>query len=91
MSSKFMRLNGQETVRQTVAGLPELVEIFYLCPRCLEPADEPLPCPRCGGERVMCRPGAANDPVRKPLIAATGEFRGRAPVWWLRAIGALAN
>ena len=83
--------NGPETLRQTVAGLPEFVEIFYLCPRCMEPADEPLPCPRCGRARVTCRPGAASDPIRKPLMAATGELRSRAPVWWLQAVGALAN
>jgi hypothetical protein len=83
--------NGLETVRRTVAGLPESVEIFYLCPRCMEPADEPLPCPRCGGQRVTCRPGTANDPVRKPLTTATGELRSRAPVWWLQAVGALVN
>ena len=63
---------------------------FYLCPRCFEPADEPVPCPRCGGERVACRPGTADDPARKPLMAATGELRSRAPLWWLRASGGLA-
>jgi hypothetical protein len=69
----------------------KVIEVFYLCPRCMEPADEPTPCPRCGGARVICRPGAPDDPSRKPLIAPTGEIRSHAPVWWLRATGALVN
>lgn len=65
--------------------------LFYLCPRCFEAADDPTPCPRCGGPRVTCRPGAPDDAARRPLITAAGEIRNRAPIWWLRATGALAN
>lgn len=61
--------------------------LFYLCPRCFEPADNPMPCPRCGGERVTCRPGATDSPARKPLTTPAGEIRNPAPVWWLRATG----
>jgi hypothetical protein len=65
--------------------------LFYLCPRCFEPAEDPTPCPRCGGERVACRPGAPDDPVRKPLMTATGEIKSRAPLWWLRAAASPDN
>ena len=69
----------------------QVSEILYICPRCLEPAEEPTLCPNCGGKRVRCRPGSADDPCRKPLMAASGEIRGRAPIWWLRAIGVAAD
>ena len=62
---------------------------FYMCPKCMEPALSPTPCPKCGGERVTCCPGELNDPCRKPLMAPTGEIRSRAPLWWLHAIGGL--
>jgi hypothetical protein len=62
----------------------EVVTVFYMCPRCMEAADEPTPCPRCGGERVACRPGEADDPRRRPLMSSTGEVRSHAPLWWLR-------
>jgi hypothetical protein len=65
--------------------------LFYSCPRCFEAAADPTPCPRCGGERITCRPGAADDPARKPLITAVGEIRNRAPLWWLRATGVPDN
>lgn len=65
------------------------VKIFYMCPKCMEPAEEPTPCPNCGGERIPCRPGDPDDPCRKPMMSSSGEIRSRAPVWWLRAIGAL--
>jgi hypothetical protein len=74
--------------KQQTEGGKKMIVTFYLCPRCFEPADEPLPCPKCGGRRVTCRPGAADDPIRKPPVAASGELRNRAPVWWLRATGA---
>jgi len=61
--------------------------LFYLCPRCFEPDDDPTPCPRCGGQRVTCRPGATGDPSRRPLTSSVGEISNPAPVWWLRATG----
>ena len=62
----------------------EIVRVLYLCPRCLEPASKPTPCPRCGGERVDCCPGEADDPCRKPLLSPTGEVLSHAPLWWLQ-------
>lgn len=67
-----------------------MITQFYMCPKCFEAADDPTPCPRCGGKRATCRPGATDNPIRKPLIAATGELKSRAPVWWLKAFGTLA-
>jgi hypothetical protein len=67
----------------------ETIKDFYMCPKCLEPALEPTPCPNCGGERLHCRPGDPDDPCRKPYTAMTDEHRSRAPIWWLCAIGAL--
>lgn len=61
-----------------------IISRFYLCPRCLEAAEEPMPCPRCGGQRIQCRPGAADDPCRKPLLSSSGEVRSHAPLWWLQ-------
>jgi hypothetical protein len=61
----------------------ELTQVF-LCPRCLLAGDTPGPCQRCGGERLSCRPGGADDPCRRPLIDAQGRVRTRAPLWWLR-------
>ena len=58
--------------------------VFYMCLKCLEPAAEETTCPRCGGERVKCRPGEPDDPCRKPLMTPTGELKGRAPIWWLQ-------
>ena len=62
----------------------EVMKVFYVCPKHMEPAREPSPCPRCGRERVTCRPGDADDPCRKPLMSAAGEVKSRAPLWWLR-------
>ncbi len=62
----------------------EVVEVFYMCPKHLEPAYEQSPCPKCGRQRVTCCPGEADDPCRKPLISAQGEIRSRAPLWWLQ-------
>ena len=67
----------------------ETIKKFYMCPKCLEPALEPTPCPKCGGERLRCRPGDPDDPCRKPYLVAAGAGMSRAPIWWLRAIGAL--
>jgi len=64
-----------------------MITKFYMCPKCFEAADDPTPCPRCGGKRAMCQPGAADNPIRKPLMSATGELKSRAPVWWLQAVG----
>ena len=61
----------------------QIVKVFYVCPKHMEPAEEPTPCPTCGRERVQCRPGEAGDPCRKPLISPRGEIRSRAPMWWL--------
>jgi hypothetical protein len=58
--------------------------VFYMCLKCLEPADDQTACPRCGGERVKCRPGEPDDPCRRPLMSPTGQLKGRAPIWWLR-------
>jgi len=69
----------------------KIIEVFYICPRCMEPAEEPTPCPRCGGDRITCRPGAADDPSRRPLIGPADEVRSHAPVWWLQATGVLDN
>lgn len=62
--------------------------LFYSCPKCFEAAVDPTPCPRCGGEQVTCRPGALDNPARRPLTTPAGEIRNRAPVWWLRASSA---
>jgi len=61
----------------------QVVEVLYVCPKHMEPSEKPGPCPICGRERVMCQPGEADDPCRKPLISPTGEIRSRAPLWWL--------
>lgn len=60
------------------------IEQVYLCPRCMLAGDSPEPCPRCGGERLTCRPGDPDDPCRRPLIDSNGRVRTRAPLWWLR-------
>ena len=64
-------------------GEEDVVQV-YLCPRCLTPAAEPGPCPNDGVERVGCRPGALDDPCRRPLMDVEGRVRTRAPLWWLR-------
>ncbi len=65
---------------------------LYLCPRCLLPGETPEPCPRCGGERLTCRPGDLEDPCRRPLIDSAGQVRTRAPLWWLKkTMGPLAR
>ncbi len=57
----------------------------YLCPRCLSAEASPGLCPRCGEERLACRPGDPEDPCRRPIMDAEGRVRTRAPLWWLRA------
>ncbi len=65
---------------------------FYLCPRCLESALQAGTCPRCGVQRVRCRPGEPDDPCRRPLMDAQGKILTRAPLWWLRhTVSALAR
>jgi hypothetical protein len=59
------------------------VEVF-LCPRCLDSQPRAGTCPRCGLERIGCRPGDPDDPCRRPLVDASGQVRTRAPLWWLR-------
>jgi hypothetical protein len=68
------------------------VEQVYLCARCMLPGDSPGPCPRCGQERLTCRPGDPDDPCRRPWIDAQGQVRTRAPLWWLKqTVGSLAE
>lgn len=62
---------------------PSDMEVF-LCPRCLDSQPGAGTCPRCGVERIGCRPGDADDPCRRPLVDAAGQIRTRAPLWWLR-------
>lgn len=59
-------------------------QVVYCCTRCTTAAGEGGTCDICGGQRVECQPGAAGDPVRRPLIDASGNILTRAPIWWLR-------
>ena len=59
-------------------------QVVYCCTRCTTGATEPGTCDICGGTRVECRPGGDGDPVRRPLMDATGNVVTRAPIWWLR-------
>jgi hypothetical protein len=74
--------NRQAEGKVDMAG-PMDVEM-YLCPRCLDSQPGAGACPRCGVERIGCRPGDADDPCRRPLVDAAGQVRTRAPLWWLR-------
>jgi len=65
-----------------VAG--SMVDQVYLCPRCLDSQASAGICPRCGLERLGCRPGDPDDPCRRPLVDDAGQVRTRAPLWWLR-------
>ena len=68
-----------------VNDMPGFLEVeVFLCPRCLDAQASAGVCPRCGLERVGCRPGDADDPCRRPLVDAAGQVRTRAPLWWLR-------
>lgn len=59
-------------------------QVVYCCTRCTTAAGEGGACDLCGGQRVECQPGATGDPVRRPLIDASGNVLTRAPIWWLR-------
>lgn len=61
----------------------KVIEV-YLCPRCLWVDESPGPCPDCGHERAVCRPGDPDDPCRRPLMDESGRVKTRAPLWWLR-------
>ena len=63
---------------------PGSFDALYLCERCLLAGDAPGPCPRCGRERLTCRPGTPDDPGRRPLMSAAGDVHTRAPLWWLK-------
>ena len=56
---------------------------LYVCRQCLVVDRTGGDCPQCGEQRIVCRPGAAGDPNRRPLIDAKGRVRSRAPRWWL--------
>lgn len=60
--------------------------VIYVCRRCTASAGEPGKCQFCGGEKVACRPGNDDDPLRRPLIDAEGNVLTRAPRWWLLQI-----
>jgi hypothetical protein len=57
---------------------------MFMCRRCLLADESATPCPQCGRERPLVRPGEAADPVRRPMIDREGNVRTRAPLWWLR-------
>lgn len=57
--------------------------VVYVCTRCTASAGEPGKCEYCGGQKVACRPGEDDDPIRRPLIDADGNVLTRAPIWWL--------
>lgn len=59
-------------------------QVVYCCTRCTTAAGEPGTCDLCGGLRVECRTGMADDPSRRPLMDAGGNVVTRAPIWWLR-------
>ena len=68
----------------------EVVEIF-LCSRCLIAESEPGVCTRCDLQLIVCRPGAEDDPHRRPLMDAQGNVLSPAPLWWLKhTLGSLA-
>lgn len=56
----------------------------YLCPRCFEAQTAPGFCPNDGAELLSCRPGAPDDPCRRPLMDDKGRVVSRAPIWWLQ-------
>ena len=58
--------------------------IIHVCERCLTPSDSPEACRYCGGSKVGCKVGAADDPIRRPLIDKDGHVVTRAPLWWLK-------
>ncbi len=58
-------------------------ELIYLCRRGFHTQGQAGKCPRDGLELVRCKPGAPDDPCRKPLMEAQGRVMTRAPRWWL--------
>ena len=63
-----------------------MIERLYLCPNCFNALEAPQmsePCPLCGHSLVECKPGAPDDPCRKPLMDADGDLLTRAPEWWV--------
>lgn len=76
--------NERATGCETVMTSEDTIQVF-LCPRCLSADGMPGRCPSCGAERLGCRPGAPDDPCRRPIIDSQGQVRTRAPMWWLRA------
>lgn len=71
-----------------------MIERLYLCPNCynaLEQTAVSQPCEVCGHTLIECRPGAADDPCRKPLMDADGDIVAHAPRWWLEHYKRLAE
>lgn len=64
-------------------------ERLYLCPNCFAVPEEAMvgePCVMCGHFPLLeCKPGAADDPCRKPLMDGDGDLLTRAPKWWVEA------
>lgn len=58
-------------------------EIIHLCPKCLQGQEEGGLCPNDGTELIECKPGARDNPTRRPLIDDKGQVLTRAPRWWL--------
>ncbi len=56
---------------------------LYLCPNCFTPDTQSGVCSMCGHAKVECRPGALDDPCRKPVLDHAGHVLSRAPRWWL--------
>jgi hypothetical protein len=70
-----------------------MIERLYLCPNCfnaLESAAVAEPCQVCGHSLVECKPGAPDDPCRKPLTDNDGDLLTRAPLWWVEHYKRLA-
>ena len=83
---------SEAVVRVAEVQSTEAMDQVYLCARCLLAGDAPGPCPRCGQDRLTCRPGDPDDPCRRPWIDARGEVRTRAPLWWLKqTVGGLVE
>lgn len=58
---------------------------FYICPTCFAAAREPIECH--GHMMIPCNAESIED--CRPLIAANGELRSRAPRWFLQSIAKL--
>jgi hypothetical protein len=71
-----------------------MIERLYLCPNCFnarEALEMGAPCEFCGHSLLECKPGAADDPCRKPLMDADGDLLTRAPKWWVEHYKRLAE